>query len=153
MRPNDPVFRSHLPAPPISSSSCLFPRGASYLSYPCRSPYEQPPLVKVEHKSFYPGGPVQVRRVTLPHTLHITTFIILIYNNSINLTGLLLLQIISAVSSNVPFLHPEKHRLPSPLHRGLHPRLHYLSSPAALPRRDPSSGDHTTCRPRDLLST
>ncbi|XP_063676689.1 transcription factor SOX-9-like isoform X1 [Bolinopsis microptera] len=66
MRPNDPVFRSHLPAPPISSSSCLFPRGASYLSYPCRSPYEQPPLVKVEHKSFYPGGPVQQSAVTSP---------------------------------------------------------------------------------------
>nr|AIA23791.1 Sox4 [Mnemiopsis leidyi] len=67
MRPNDPVFRPHLPAPPSSSSSsCLYPRAASYLSYPCRSPYEQPPLVKVEHKSFYPGGPVQQSAVTSP---------------------------------------------------------------------------------------
>lgn len=64
MRPNDPMYRAE---PHPSTSSCLFPRvPVSYMSYSCRGPYENPPLVKVEHKSFYPGGPVQQSAVRSP---------------------------------------------------------------------------------------
>ena len=145
MRPNDPVFRPHLPAPPSSSSSsCLFPRAASYLSYPCRSPYEQPPLVKVEHKSFYPGGPVQVRTRSLLFVI----FEKIAAKYFVSLGILIMKQwfvtqkLFSAVSSNISFLPAEDNFFSSsyPLHCRLHPCLNPYSSSATLTCRYTCSG-------------